>query len=191
MATRGLTAELVAAKKLDVVLAGRNKEALTGMGDWLSLPTRVVGLSDARQLSEALKDIACVVHMAGPFAATSAPMLNACLATPTNYIDISGEIEGCEAMWSREEEIKRAGITVVPGAGFDVVPTDCLAGYVASKLERTGLAGHGAARAGKRISRHPAHRHSPTFETCLVPAGGNHRCPRGPVTPLDRFRLRR
>src|SRR5262245_34282492 len=39
-------------------------------------------------------------------------------------------------MWSREAEIKRAGITAVPGAGFDVVPTDCLAGYVASKLER-------------------------------------------------------
>jgi len=137
--TGRLTAELVAAKKLGVVLAGRNKEALTGMGDWLSLPTRVVGLSDARQLSEALKDIACVVHMAGPFAATSAPMLNACLATQTNYIDITGEIEVFEAMWSREEEIKRAGITVVPGAGlagFDVVPTDCLAGYVASKSER-------------------------------------------------------
>ena len=46
------------------------------------------------------------------------------------------EIEVFEAMWSRKEEIKRAGITVVPGAGFDVVPTDCLAGYVTSKLER-------------------------------------------------------
>jgi short subunit dehydrogenase-like uncharacterized protein len=63
-------------------------------------------------------------------------MLNACLATQTNYIDITGEIEVFEAMWSREAEIKRAGITAVPGAGFDVVPTNCLAGYVASKVER-------------------------------------------------------
>jgi short subunit dehydrogenase-like uncharacterized protein len=82
-----------------------------------SLPTRVVGLNDAKQLCEALKDIACVVHMAGPFAATSAPMLNACLATQTNYTDITGEIEVFEAMWSRKEEIRRAGITAVPGAG--------------------------------------------------------------------------
>jgi short subunit dehydrogenase-like uncharacterized protein len=134
--TGRLAAELAAAKKLDVVLAGRNKDALAGLGDWLSLPTRVVGLNDAKQLSEALKDIACVVHMAGPFAATSAPMLSACLATQTNYIDITGEIEVFEAMWSREEEIRRAGITAVPGAGFDVVPTDCLAAYVASKLVR-------------------------------------------------------
>jgi short subunit dehydrogenase-like uncharacterized protein len=58
-------------------------------------------------------------------------MLSACLATQTNYIDITGEIEVFEAMWSRKEEIRRAG----PGAGFDVVPTDCLAGYVACKLE--------------------------------------------------------
>jgi short subunit dehydrogenase-like uncharacterized protein len=134
--TGRLAAELAAAKKLDVVLAGRNKDALAGLGGRLNLPTRVVGLNDAKQLAEALKDIACVVHMAGPFAATSAPMLSACLATQTNYVDITGEIEVFEAIWSQKEKIQRAGITVVPGAGFDVVPTDCLAAYVASKLER-------------------------------------------------------
>jgi short subunit dehydrogenase-like uncharacterized protein len=134
--TGRLTAELAVTKKLDAVLAGRNKDALEGLGNRLSLPTRVVGLNDPSQLSEALKDIACVVHMAGPFAVTSAPMLSACLATKTNYIDITGEIEVFEAMWSRKQEIQRAGITAVPGAGFDVVPTDCLAGYVAHKLEQ-------------------------------------------------------
>ena len=134
--TGRLTAEFAAAKNLDVVLAGRDKDALAVLGDRLSLPIRVVGLTDAQQLSHALKDIACVVHMAGPFAATSARMLSACLATQTHYVDITGEIEVFEAMWLRKEEIKRAGITAVPGAGFDVVPTDCLAAYVASKLER-------------------------------------------------------
>jgi short subunit dehydrogenase-like uncharacterized protein len=134
--TGRLAAELAVSKKFDVVLAGRNKDALAGLGDRLSLPIRVVGLNDATQLSEALKDIACVVHMAGPFAATSAPMLNACLSTQTTYVDITGEIEAFEAMWSRQDEIRRAEITVVPGAGFDVVPSDCLAGYITSKLER-------------------------------------------------------
>jgi short subunit dehydrogenase-like uncharacterized protein len=134
--TGRLTAELAAARTLDVVLAGRNKDALSGLGNRLNLPTRVVGLDDHTQLSHALKDIACVVHMAGPFAATSAPMLSACLATQTNYIDITGEIEVFEALWSRQDEIQRAGITAVPGAGFDVVPSDCLAAYVAGKLER-------------------------------------------------------
>ena len=134
--TGRLTAQLAASKGGNIVLAGRNEEALTRMGDRLGFPVRVVGLDDAGRLSEALKDIACVVHMAGPFAVTSAAMLNACLATHTDYVDITGEIEVFEAIWSREEEIRRAGITVVPGAGFDVVPTDCLAAYVTSKLER-------------------------------------------------------
>ena len=134
--TGRLVAALAAAKSLDVVLAGRNPDALGGLGDRLRLPTRVVGLDDARQLSEALKDIGCVVHLAGPFALTAAPMLSACLASRTNYVDITGEIEAFEAMWSRKAEIQRAGITAVPGAGFDVVPTDCLAGYVAGKLQR-------------------------------------------------------
>jgi short subunit dehydrogenase-like uncharacterized protein len=74
--------------------------------------------------------------MAGPFAVTSGPMLDACLATQTNYIDVTGEIEVFQAMWSRRGEIQRVGITAIPGAGFDVVPTDCLAGYVAGRLER-------------------------------------------------------
>src|SRR4051794_13584281 len=103
--TGRLAAELAAAKKLNVVLAGRNKDALARLGDRLSLPIRVVGLNDAAQLSEALKDIACVVHMAGPFEATYAPMLSACLATQTNYIDITGEIEVFEAIWLRKQEI--------------------------------------------------------------------------------------
>ena len=134
--TGRLAAEIAAAKKLDIVLAGRNKDALAGLGDRLSLQTRVIGLDDPRQLCEALNDVACVVHMAGPFAVTSTPMLNACLATQTNYVDITGEIEVFEGMWSRAEEIRQAGITAVPGAGFDVVPTDCLAAYVAGKMER-------------------------------------------------------
>jgi short subunit dehydrogenase-like uncharacterized protein len=134
--TGRLTAELAAARKLDIVLAGRNRTALSELGDRVGLPTRVIRLDDPKRLSDALNDIACVVHMAGPFVVTSGPMLDACLATQTNYIDVTGEIEVFQAMWSRRGEIQRAGITAIPGAGFDVVPTDCLAGYVAGKLER-------------------------------------------------------
>jgi saccharopine dehydrogenase (NAD+, L-lysine-forming) len=112
--TGRLAAELAAATKLDLILAGRNKDALTPLGDRLSLPSRAIGLEDISRLSTALRDIACVVHMAGPFAVTSVPMLNACLATRTNYIDITGEIEVFEALWSRKEEIRRMGITVIP-----------------------------------------------------------------------------
>jgi hypothetical protein len=45
--------------------------------------------------------------MAGPFAITSTPMLNACLDTRTNYIDITGEIEVFESMWLRQGRFGR------------------------------------------------------------------------------------
>ncbi|HEY9226456.1 MAG TPA: saccharopine dehydrogenase NADP-binding domain-containing protein [Gemmatimonadaceae bacterium] len=132
--TGRLTAALAAAKQLDIVLSGRREEPLRELGKRLRLPIRAIGLDDADALADALDDVACVVHMAGPFALTSEPMLSACLATGAHYIDVTGEIEVFEAIWSREDEIDRAGITAIPGAGFDVVPSDCLAAYVASNL---------------------------------------------------------
>jgi len=90
--TGRLAAELAAVKKLDVVLAGRNKDALAALGDRLSLPTRVVGLDDPKRLSEVLKDVTCVVHMA-VHRNHFPPMLDACLATQTNYIDILAKLK--------------------------------------------------------------------------------------------------
>jgi short subunit dehydrogenase-like uncharacterized protein len=71
--TGRLTAELAAAKNIQLILAGRNRQGLQALGGRLKLPTRVVGLENPRQLSEALADVACVLHMAGPFAVTSTP----------------------------------------------------------------------------------------------------------------------
>jgi nucleoside-diphosphate-sugar epimerase len=116
--TGRLTAELAASQRRNIVLAGRNEGALAALGERLGLPIRAVALDDADKLADALQDIACVMHMAGPFTTTSTPMLNACLATRTSYVDITGEIEVFEALWSRKDEIERVGITVIPGAGF-------------------------------------------------------------------------
>ena len=134
--TGQLTAAVAASKHLDVVLAGRNRDPLAQLGSRLNLPIRVVGLDDADALANALHDVRSVIHMAGPFAVTSQSMLNACLRTRTHYVDITGEIAVFEATWSRRAEIERAGITVVPGSGFDVVPSDCVAAHVAGQLDR-------------------------------------------------------
>lgn len=134
--TGRLTAGLAASRRIDVLLAGRNPQALTPLADRLHMPTRAVGLDHPGLLRDALADVACVVHMAGPFAATAAPMLDACLATRTHYVDITGEIAVFEAMWARRDEIGRAGVTVMPGSGFDIVPSDCLAAYTARRLRQ-------------------------------------------------------
>jgi short subunit dehydrogenase-like uncharacterized protein len=61
-------------------------------------------------------------------------MVSACLATGTNYLDITGEIAVFEALQARTARAKKAGIVLLPGVGFDVVPTDCLAAKLASAL---------------------------------------------------------
>jgi short subunit dehydrogenase-like uncharacterized protein len=54
-------------------------------------------------------------------------MVEACIKTSTHYIDINGDISVFEMLKQYDAEAKQAGIMVMPGAGFDVVPTDCIA----------------------------------------------------------------
>jgi len=149
----GYTGRLVAAeaarRRLDGVLAGRNAETLKEAAAPIGFETRVVALSDAARLRVALDDIACVLHVAGPFSETSAPMVEACLATRTHYLDVTGEIDVFEAIARRGGDARDAGILLLPGVGFDVVPSDCLAAHVAAGVEephtlRIAIAGMGS-----------------------------------------------
>src|SRR5690606_8486416 len=75
-----------------------------------------------------------VAHCAGPFTVTAEPMLDACLTTGTHYLDVTGEPLVFEAVLSRDKSAAAAGVVLLTGAGFDVVPTDCLAGLLVSAL---------------------------------------------------------
>ena len=55
-------------------------------------------------------------------------------ANGAHYLDITGEIEVLEAVLARDDEARDAGIVLLPGSGFDVVPTDCLAAMVVERL---------------------------------------------------------
>jgi len=132
--TGQLTARLAKQQGLHPILAGRNGQKVKSLAQEMLFEHRVVDLHNHSMLKQALQDVKCVLHMAGPFSATSRPMLDACLATNTHYVDITGEIEVFENCAQRDAEAKRRGLMVLPGAGFDVVPSDCLAKYVADVL---------------------------------------------------------
>ena len=51
-----------------------------------------------------------------------------------NHYDITGEIEVFETLAARNAEARTAGVMLLPGAGFDVVPSDCLAAHVGARL---------------------------------------------------------
>jgi saccharopine dehydrogenase (NAD+, L-lysine-forming) len=100
----------------------------------LGLAHRVFSLASPVAMGEALDGVGVVAHCAGPFSATARPMIEVCLSTRTSYLDITGEIDVLEYAFGRDLAAREAGVVVLPGTGFDVVPTDCLASMLAAEL---------------------------------------------------------
>ncbi|MEL6534684.1 MAG: saccharopine dehydrogenase NADP-binding domain-containing protein [Bacteroidota bacterium] len=133
--TGKLITELAHQQKLKPLLAGRKEEPLAKLASTLNLPYQTLDLEDTKGLDQLLASAPVVLHAAGPYSATAQPMVEACLRTATNYIDITGEIEVFEWIAAQKERALAAKVVLLPGAGFDVVPTDCLAAYVASGID--------------------------------------------------------
>ncbi len=132
--TGRLTAAEAMRRGMRPVLAGRNRESVTALAEELGLESAVFGLDDADALAGQMGRFKAVLHCAGPFSATSRPMIAACLAGGTHYLDITGEIPVFESAWRQSEAARKADVVLCPGVGFDVVPTDCLAARLVEAL---------------------------------------------------------
>jgi len=131
----GYTGELIAReaceRSLDIVVAGRNGTKTRGLGIELGVESRVF---DPAEAGEHLDDIDAVLNCAGPFTATHGPIVAACLDAGAAYLDITGELSVFESLAELDRDAEEAGIPVLPGVGFDVVPTDCLACHLHDRL---------------------------------------------------------
>lgn len=127
----GYTGELITRYAVErgprPVLAGRNEAAIKDLAEKHGLEHRVFSLDDATKVDAALREVDLVLHCAGPFSITSRPMVEACLRNKKHYTDITGEISVFETCAGMDAKARDAGIMVMPGVGFDVVPSDCLA----------------------------------------------------------------
>ena len=129
----GYTGELIAHEAVrrghQPLLAGRDAAKTEALARELGLPFRVFDLA-----APDLSGVQLVVHCAGPFLHTSKIMVNACLAAGVHYLDITGEIAVFESVFKRDAEAKARGILLLPGVGFDVVPTDCMAAALHARM---------------------------------------------------------
>jgi short subunit dehydrogenase-like uncharacterized protein len=132
--TGQLIVEHAVKQGLDMILAGRDEVQLRAQAEKYNLQYRAFSLDNTVALDSALQEVDAVLHCAGPFVLTFRQMAEACIRNKKHYVDISGEIEGFEALAKMDEDAKRAGIMLLPGGGFDVVPSDCLSAYTAEKL---------------------------------------------------------
>ena len=130
----GYTGDLIArfAKEdgIGVILSGRNPTRLREQAERYGFDSIVADVGDPRSIREALRDVDVVIHCAGPFSRTYEAMATACMETQTHYTDITGEAEVFEGLWAMDDAAKNAGVMLLPGTGFDVVPSDCLAAHL-------------------------------------------------------------
>jgi short subunit dehydrogenase-like uncharacterized protein len=119
---------------LRLILAGRDGNQLRVQSQKYSLEYRAFSLEETSKLDAALLEVDAVLHCAGPFVHTYRQMAEACLRTKRHYVDISGEIVGFEALAGMDSQAKAAGIMLLPGGGFDVVPSDCLSAHLKQRL---------------------------------------------------------
>ena len=134
----GYTGELITRyaveRGMKPLVAGRNAIAIEELAKKHHLEYRVFSLDETARLEAALQDVDMVLHAAGPFSITSRPMVEACLRNRKHYTDITGEISVFEAMAALDERAKASEVMVMPGVGFDVVPSDCLARHLKDRL---------------------------------------------------------
>ena len=129
-----LTTRQAVAAGLQPVLGGRRAEAIAPLAKELGLSTRVASLDDQPGLDGALDGIDAVLNCAGPFPATTMPMARACIRAGAHYMDLAGEVPEYEALLACDGEARAAGVMLMPGVGFGIVPTDCVAVHLKQRM---------------------------------------------------------
>lgn len=153
----GYTGELIArfAAQYDLqpILAGRRKEVIEPLAKKLGLPYRIFDLNNKPVLIEALREVKLIVHCAGPYNHTYQPVIEACLETQTHYIDLNGDLDIFEEIRKYDQQAKEKNIMLLPGSGFDVVPTDCMALWLKKKMPDANQLEIAFAITGSQLSR--------------------------------------
>lgn len=121
-------------RNLKVLLSGRNAASLQEQSTGTGLPFQAVDIDDHSGLVKLLGQARVVLHCAGPFIQTARQMAAACLEAGTHYLDITGEHQVFSMLAELDQQARARGIVIMPGTGFDVVPTDCMAAYLKQQL---------------------------------------------------------
>jgi short subunit dehydrogenase-like uncharacterized protein len=136
----GYTGRLVAAelarRGVEHVLSGRDIAKLEPLGAEHGAPVRAVPLDDQAGLRDLLADAGAVINCAGPFTLAGDALVRAAVDSGTHYVDSAAEQSFVRMVFDRHgEAAERAGVALVPAAGFNSLPGDCIARLAADGHE--------------------------------------------------------
>jgi short subunit dehydrogenase-like uncharacterized protein len=150
--TGRLIARWAAAKGMRPLLAGRNADAVCETAAATGFEHEAFPLEDGDRLLDALRKCRFALHAAGPFRHTLDAMIRACLESGRHYVDINGDIACFERIRAYDDEARERGVMLLPGAGFDVIPTDCLARLLHERMPEAVSLRIAFASVGSRLS---------------------------------------
>ena len=162
--TGELTAQYLARAGGDTrwALAGRSESKLQAVRERLAAvdprasarPLLVADVGDPASMRRLAESTKVVITTVGPYIHYGEPLVAACAAAGTDYVDLTGEPEFVDLMWLRHhEQAQRTGARLVHSCGFDSIPYDLGALYTVGRLpEGVPIALEGFVRAGGTIS---------------------------------------
>jgi short subunit dehydrogenase-like uncharacterized protein len=111
-------------------LAGRNMDKLEQVRRRLGagaseVPLLRADVTDAGSLREIAEATRVVITTVGPYIRYGEPLVAACAAAGTDYVDLTGEPEFVDRMWlGYHEQAVASGARIVHSCGFDSIPYD-------------------------------------------------------------------
>ncbi len=164
--TGGLTARYLAANgpnALRWALVGRNRVKLEAvrssleplLGPGVPAPELLVAdAADATALAKVAEESKVVISTVGPYALYGEPLVAACAAAGTDYVDLTGEPEFVDRMWlGYHQKARASGARLVHCCGFDSIPHDLGAYFTVKQLpEGVPLTVNGYVRTGAEFS---------------------------------------
>ena len=162
--TGRLIAERLRNSRRHLVVAGRTADRVQGLAAELGVAGDVIAIDDAEALDSALGDVDVLINAASPFALTAPALIESCLRTRTHYLDIAGELPVFQNAFFHDEAARGRGIMIMPGAGFGIVASDCLAAHVAALVPnakylriavRPGSISRGSFRSALEVANSP------------------------------------
>ena len=144
--TGGLTAEYLAghaAAGTRIALAGRNRPKLEAVrarmgeieGTYGDVPLLAADVEDPASLRAVAEAARVVISTVGPYIFYGEPLVAACAAAGTDYVDLTGEPEFVDLMWLRyHDQARRTGARLIHCCGFDSIPHDLGAFFTVQQL---------------------------------------------------------
>ena len=131
--TGRMAAERAKTLGLNFEIAGRSQQRLATLAAQLDVPYRVFDTDAA--IETFLSGISVLLNFAGPFAQTAEPLMRACINAEVDYLDITAEINVYRLAERLGTQAASSKVMLLPGVGWDVVPTDSLAVHVTRRVK--------------------------------------------------------